>query len=83
MPVPFNVSASAVPSVNPFKSSVAPAATVVPAPVVPSGVFVAPPAAPSFKVPTLIVVNPVYELLPETVVVPVPALVSATVPLPF
>src|SRR5205823_4915641 len=38
IPVPFKVSASAVPSVKPFKSRAAPEATVVPAAVVPSGV---------------------------------------------
>ena len=58
-PVPFKVSASAVPKVYPFKSSAAPLATVVPAPVVPKGVLVAPPAAPSFNVLALTVVKPV------------------------
>jgi acyl-CoA synthetase (AMP-forming)/AMP-acid ligase II len=58
-PVPFKVRASAVPSVSPFKSSAAPLATVVPAPVVPNGVLVAPPAAPSFNMPALMVVAPV------------------------
>ena len=58
-PVPFKVSASAVPKVKPFKSSAAPLATVVPAPVVPKGVLVAPPAAPSFNMPALMVVAPV------------------------
>ena len=58
-PVPARlVIASAVPRVNPFKSSVAPDAIVVPAFVVPNGVLTAPPFAPSFKVPTLIVVTP-------------------------
>ena len=58
-PVPFKVSASAVPKLYPFKSSAAPLATVVPAPVVPKGVLVAPPAAPSFKMPALMAVTPV------------------------
>ena len=58
-PAPLIVSPSAVPRVNPFRSSVAPSLTVVPAPVVPNGVFVPPPAAPSFNVPAEIVVKPV------------------------
>ena len=59
-PVPFKVSASAVPNVKPPKSNAAPVAdTTVPAPVVPSGVFAAPPVAPNFKIPALIVVKPV------------------------
>ena len=48
-----------MPKSNPFKSKVAPLDTTVPAPVVPNGVLVASPAAPSFKVPALIVVKPV------------------------
>ena len=59
MPVPLSVSASAVPSVKPLRSSAAPAVTLVPAAVVPNGVLVAPPAAPNFRVPALIVVRPV------------------------
>ena len=82
-PVPFNVNASAVPSVNPFRSSVAPLATVVPAAVVPSGVFVAPPAAPNFSVPALMFVAPVYVLAPDSVHVPVPALVTVPAPVPM
>ena len=91
MPVPFNVNTSAVPSEKPFKSRTAPAVTEVPAPVVPSGVFVPPPAAPSFNVPALIVVKPVNVLAPESVHVPVPLFVTvpevvpmilATLPLP-
>ena len=58
-PVPLSVSASAVPKVNPLRSRVAPSLTSVPAPVVPNGVFVPPPAAPSFNVPAEIVVRPV------------------------
>ena len=58
-PVPLSVSASAVPKVNPLRSSAAPvAATRVPLLVVPKGVFVALPAPSSFKVPALIVVSP-------------------------
>ena len=34
-------------------------------------------------VPALIVVTPVYVFVPDRVSVPVPVLVSATVPLPF
>ena len=53
------MSASAVPKVNPLRSSAAPvAATRVPLLVVPKGVFVALPVPPSFKVPALIVVSP-------------------------
>ena len=48
-----------VANVKPFRSSAAPDATVVPEAVVPRGVFVAPPAAPSFNVPVLMVVKPV------------------------
>ena len=58
-PVPLSVKGSAVPSENPFRSRVAPEATIVPASVVPNGVFVAPPAAPSISVPSLIIVSPV------------------------
>ena len=57
-PVPFSVKSSAVPRVNPFRSRVAPALTTVPAAVVPSGVLVASPAAPSFNVPAPTVVRP-------------------------
>ena len=54
MPVPFSVSASAVASVTPFKSSVAPSLTVVPAATVPRAEVL-----PSFSVPALTVVSPV------------------------
>ena len=60
IPVPFIVNGSAVPSVNPFRSSAAPEAdTTVPAPIVPKGVLVPPPAAPSLITPKLMVVVPV------------------------
>jgi hypothetical protein len=59
IPVPFRVSASDVPKVNPLRSSAAPDVTEVPEPVVPRGVLVASPLAPSFNVPALIVFNPV------------------------
>ena len=58
-PFPFRVRASAVPNVKPLTSSVAPAVIDVPAPVVPKGVLVDVPAAPSFNVPAAIVVKPV------------------------
>ena len=59
-PVPLIVGGSAVTSVNPFRSSAAPVAeTVVPAAVVPSGLFAPLPAAPNLSVPALIVVKPV------------------------
>ena len=58
IPVPFKVSASAVPSVNPFRSRAAPEMTEVAPAVVPSGVFVLPPDAPSLRVPALMVVKP-------------------------
>ena len=58
-PAPLSVSASVVPKLNPFRSSVAPLLTIVPALVVPNGVFVPPPVAPSFNVPAEIVVKPV------------------------
>ena len=76
MPKPLSVSASAVPSVNPFKSSTAPLATVVPPATVPRGVFTPSPAAPSLSVPALTVVVPLYVLAPDSVSVPVPFLVS-------
>ena len=75
IPVPFKVSPSEVASVNPFKSS-APAATIVPAPVVPNGVLGLTPAAPSCNIPALIVVAPVYVFAPERVHVPAPLFVS-------
>src|SRR5258706_4214743 len=63
IPDPLSVSVSAVPRVNPLRSSAAPVAeTVVPLPVVPKGVLVAPPVAPSLSVPALMVVKPVYVL---------------------
>ena len=61
------VRASAVPNVKPFRSRVPPAEIVVPAAVVPKGVLVDPPAAPSRKVPALIVVKPVYEFAADKV----------------
>ena len=81
--MPFKVRASAVANVNPFKSSAAPAATVVPAATVPNGVFAPLPAAPSFNVPALIDVAPVYVLAPESVSVPVLDFVKDNAPLPF
>jgi hypothetical protein len=63
-------------------SSAAPVAeTTVPAPVVPRGVFIPPPVAPSLSVPALIVVKPEYVFDPESISVPVPLLVTAPVPL--
>jgi len=81
--VPFKVSASAVASVNPFKSRAAPVVTVVPKPIVPNGVFAPLPAAPSFNVPTLIVVKPVYVFAPESVSMPAPVFVRDNAPVPF
>ena len=52
----------------------------VPATVVPKGVLVDVPAAPSFNVPAAIVVNPEYVLLPERVTTLVPSFVSANDP---
>ena len=78
---PFNESVSAVPSVKPATSRKALVATVVPAAVVPSGVFVALPVAPSLIVPTLIVVVPAYEFDPERVNVPEPDFVKPPEPL--
>jgi len=80
-PFPFSVIGSAVLSEIPLISNTAPEATTVPAAIVPSGVLVALPAAPSFKVPALMVVVPEYELKPESVQVPVPSLVTARAPL--
>ena len=59
VPVPPRDKASAVPNVKPFKSKLPVPLTTVPAPVVPSGVFVPFPATPSFKTPALMVVRPV------------------------
>src|SRR5207302_4384749 len=56
---------------------------VAPDGVSPSGVLVAPPAAPNLKVPSLIVVTPVQVLAPETVQVPVPLLVTVPAPVPM
>ena len=82
--MPLSVSASAVPRVNPLRSSAAPvAATMVPAPVVPNGVLVALPAAPSFTVPTLMVVKPLKPLVPESVRVPAPDFASVVEPFKF
>ena len=58
-PVPLRVNASAVARVKPFKSSAAPEVIEVPEPVVPRGVLLPLPAAPSLIVPALMVVNPV------------------------
>ena len=59
-PIPFNDNASVVPRLNPFKSSIPRLLTVVPASVVPKGVFVAFPADPSLHVAfALILVDPV------------------------
>src|SRR6266496_1745101 len=55
-PVPLIVSASAVESVIPFRSSAAPLLTLVPPPVVPNGVFPPLPAAPSFNIPPFSIV---------------------------
>jgi len=51
IPVPLIVSDSAVPRVNPFRSRAASSVTEVPAAIVPNGVFVPPPPAPSLSVP--------------------------------
>ena len=60
------------------KSNVAPDAIVVPAALVPSALFVV-----TARVPLLIVVRPVYSLLPDRVKVPDPALVRiAAEPVP-
>ena len=61
--------------VKPPRSRVAPAVTEVPAAVVPSGVLVTPPAAPSFNIPALMVVNPVKVFAPDNINVPVPLFV--------
>ncbi len=76
-PVPFSVTAS-VPIATLLISKVAPLATVVPPAVVPSAAALA-----ATKVPALTVVKPVYVFAPERMNVPVPCLVSATVPLGF
>jgi hypothetical protein len=76
MPVPFNVSGSDVPKVNPLRSSTPPKDTLVPETAVPSGVFVAPPAAPSLIVPALIVVRPEYVFAPDSIHVPAPFLIT-------
>ena len=75
-PVPFNVNASAVARVYPFRSRQAPLDTVVLPAVVPNGELLPLPAEPNFNVPALIVVDPVYVLAPESVHVPVPVLVT-------
>jgi hypothetical protein len=93
-PVPFSVRGSvAVPvNENPFKSNTEPRVTDVRPAVVPRGPAVATADdTPSFSVPALIVVRPVYVFAPESVHVPVPLLVTvpdvvpitpATLPLP-
>ena len=80
-PIPLIVNPSAVPNVNPFKSKDAPEDTTVPAAVVPNGVFVAPPDAPSFIVPSLIVVVPVYVFAPDKVKAVAPTFVKVKAPL--
>ena len=80
-PIPLIVNPSAVPNVNPFKSKDAPEDTTVPAAVVPNGVFAAPPAAPNFIVPSLIVVAPVYVFAPDKVKAVAPTFVKANAPL--
>ena len=59
------------------------AATTVPEPVVPKGEYDPEPTPPSFSVPTLMVVKPVYVLFPETVQVPPPFLVTVPVLVPI
>ena len=60
IPLPFTeVRGSAVTKVNPFRSSIAPLVIVVPAVVVPSGVFAPDPAPPSLRTPAEMVVTPV------------------------
>ena len=70
------VKGSAVPKVNPFKSNDAPANTIVPEAVVPSGELVAPPEAANLITPLLIVVIPEYVLLPPSDNAPVPVFVT-------
>ena len=73
---PLTVNGSAV--VNPFKSIIAPDAIVVAA-VVPKASLL-----PNLNVPVLTVVVPLYVLVPDSVKVPVPALVTAMeVAVPF
>ena len=59
IPGPRMLRASIVPREKPLRSRAPPAATVVPVPTVPKGVFVAPPLAPSLRVPKVMVVAPV------------------------
>jgi hypothetical protein len=58
-PVPLIVSASDVAKVYPAKSNAPLFETNVPLPFVPKGVFAPLPVEPSFKIPAVIVVNPV------------------------
>ena len=71
MPVPFSVSAFALPRLVPLRSRAAPADTVTPPLLAPSAV-----AFPSFSVPAPIIVPPLYVLLPVSVRVPAPDLRS-------
>ncbi len=80
IPVPLSVNASAVPNVKPAKSSAAPLVTEVPAAIVPKGVLVASPTAPSFRVPALTVVSPVKVPAALIVSVPAPSLVRVPAP---
>ena len=70
VPSLFNVKASAPIVMLPDNSNAAPLATVVPDTVVPSAVLFA-----AVITPAEIVVRPVYELAPDKVNVPAPALV--------
>ena len=78
MPVPFSVTGSATTSPLPSSCSAAPPATVVAPAVAPRAVLFC-----TSSTPALTVVAPLYVLAPDNVSVPVPVLVSATVPLPF
>jgi len=80
-PVPFRERPSVDPKVKPFRSRAAPEVTDVPLVVVPNGVFVFVPVAPSLRIPELIVVAPVYVLFPDKVNVPAPSLVIPYAPL--
>ena len=78
IPVPFSVSAFALIKVCPFKSTTAPDVTETPPAAPPNAV-----PEPACSVPALTVVAPLYVFAPDSVVIPEPFWVSASVPVPF
>ena len=76
IPVPFNVNGSATLSVFPFKSNTPPVLTTVPPAAVPRGVVL---SASNINVPALIVVTPVYVLVPLNFQLPTPFFVRVDI----